>query len=114
MFRSNSAPSSFFKSYAHSYTQDILNDIITQFMSYLKGNVSEEFQNWNIESERKKSHSTRFAKQSFVFGLDATLGPLKQFGVHFGCVGPPKWGVWGAAATALGMDMWWGGMMITF
>ena len=30
---SDSAPASFFKSYAHSYTQYILYDIITQFMT---------------------------------------------------------------------------------
>ena len=55
MIASNSAPASFFKSYAHSYTQCI----------------------------------------------DATSGFSREFGAPFGSVGPPNWGVWGAAATAL-------------
>ena len=38
MIASNSAPASFFKSYAHSYTQCIVYDIIMQFMTLFESN----------------------------------------------------------------------------
>ena len=83
MIASNSAPASFFKSYAHSYTQCIVYDIIMQFMTLFESKRLRKILKLKyIESERKKSHSTRFAKQNFVFELmqlrvlQDNLGPL--------------------------------------
>ena len=54
-----------------------------------------------IESERKKSHSTRFAKQNFVFELMQLRVLQDNLGPLLAVWAPPNWGVWGAAATAL-------------
>ena len=54
-----------------------------------------------IESERKKSHSTRFAKQNFVFELMQLRVLQDNLGPLLAVWPPPNWGVWGAAATAL-------------
>ena len=83
MIASNSVPASFFNFFAHSYTQCIVCDIITQFMTLFKRKRQRKILKLKyIESERKKSHSTRFAKQNFVFVLmqlwvlQDNLGPL--------------------------------------
>ena len=89
-------------SYAHSYTQCIVYDIIMQFMTQFESKRQRKIIKLNyIESERKKSHSTRFAKQNFVFELMQLRVLQDNLGPLLAVWAPPNWGVWGAAATAL-------------
>ena len=54
MIGSNSVPASFLKSYTRTPTHSMFfMTSIRSLWHYLKGNDSDKFQNWNIESERK-------------------------------------------------------------
>ena len=102
MIASNSAPASFFKSYAHSiHTVYCLWHRYAVYDAIWKETIAKNFKTeiYRIWAQKIPFKAIRQAK--LCFWIDATSGPSRQFGAPFGSVGPPQLGLWGAAATAL-------------